>query len=904
MTTPAEPRPTGPRPAGPARSFDVVEGPYLVSRVNPHPFRQLRGGDPAAPLLRTLAELECEREDLREPLLEALHRAAPELGAHRSAALAAKRAVFNGRPPRADLHEHPLSRKVPLLGAWSANWRRALAAAELVDAGHESGLGAERAVLAEWARAPAVDRSTALSSPDLHRAVAARAATDGAPDKRMRKAEAALVRYFSRSTVKVSPYSMYTAVHFAPLDDEGLAASDGPLRLTSHAELRRLLPRQAARALAADPEARLGLEWVLTGGARRETTEQGERLVVRCRRWAPPSPGLRAEAFGEEEVRLPLTGSWDRLITVLEKQAAAPVRLDGLRDAVAADLGCGPERALGVLDQLIGVGVLVPWSPVPEQSPDFSRHWHRLARTLPGEAAARVVAAFEETERTLSGFAESDGAGRASGVLRLQRVWSAAVGVPGSATSPVVEDCLVSRGVPVTRDQTRGWSADLGRLMPLLFALDDQRVLSGALEQVFVGRYGRGGRCRDLEGFAQHARAAFPMTQSLMGGDPAALAGADQDLTRVLEARRRAVDHLVELGRSGGEHAEVDPEVVAEVAAMLPDREFAARRSFAVFGQVIPGTGGEGDPAGLVVNHLYGGRARYFSRFLNQLPAQFRERVAAHVRRLGPAGADTVHMRSALGFNANLSPALAAEELALRDEPTLLPGPATRDLTLVHTPHGLRLARDDGREIDPVYTGFLVPHALPYDEMLVAMVADSPFFSFGDLTIDLHERWTGQGLRGAVPRIGFGSLTLFRRRWAMDAAEFTAGPEESPAELYRRLNVARERRGIPEQVFVRPLQGARLGPLERAMAPKPQHVDFLSRLHTGTAAKRLAHLGPTLLVEEMLPGPDHHRVHSPAGTHAGELFLELSTVPRAPDSPAPAAPRPSPASSIPQAKRG
>lgn len=909
------------------RDFEVVEGPYLVSRVNPYPHRLLRAevpGEPAAvsqaSLLRTLAELERGREDLRERLLDALHRAAPALGsgtphqdAYRRAALAAKRAVFNRRPPRDDLHGHPVTRELPLLGEWAASWRETLTAAALLDAGHEPALNAERAVLAAWARNPAVDRSTALSSPDLHRAVAARAATAEAPDKRMRKAEASLVRYFSRSTVKVSPYSLYTAVHFSPLETpaapeaqppageapETPVPSPGsapPLHLTSHAELRRLLPRQAARTLAADPEARLGLEWVLTGGARREPDGRGERLVVRRRRWAPPSPGLRAEAFGEEEIRLPLTGSWDRLITVLEKRAAAPVRLDGLRDVVAADLGCGPDRALGVLDQLIGVGVLVPWSPVPEQSPDFALHWHRLARALPGEAAARVAAAFEDTAEVLAGFAGSDGAGRARDVLRLQRLWSAAVGVEGSATSPVVEDCLVSRGVPVGRAQTRGWSADLGRLMPLLFALDDQRVLSGALEQVFVSRYGRGGRCSDLEGFAQHARAAFPMTQALMGGDPAALAGADGDLTRVLAARRRAVDHLVELGRSGGERVEVDPAVVDEVAAMLPDREFAARRSFAVFGQIIPGSddgSGGDDASGLVVNHLYGGRARYFSRFLGQMPEEVRERVADHVRRLGPPGAHTVHMRSALGFNANLSPALAAEELALRDEPTLRPGPATRDLTLVHTPHGLRLVRGDGREIDPVYTGFLVPHALPYDEMLVAMVADSPFFSFGDLTIDLHERWTEQGFRGQTPRISFGGLTLFRRRWGMDTAEFAQRSEESSAELHRRLNVEREHRGIPEQVFVRPLQGARLGPLERAMAPKPQHVDFLSRLHTGTAAKRLAHLGPTLLVEEMLPGPDHHRVHSPAGSHTSELFLELSTVPRsARPEPAPPAPEP------------
>ncbi|MGW5875061.1 lantibiotic dehydratase [Nocardiopsis terrae] len=897
-----------------ARSFEVVEGPYLVSRVNPHPHRWLRPGDAATAvdgdLVTVLAREEHERERLRERLLDELHRAAPGLGsgtprqdAYRREALAAKRAVFNRRPPRESLYSHPITRELALLRRWVASWRATGAAAARMDAAHGDSLREERAVLAAWARDPGVDRATALSSPDLHRAVAARAVATGEPDKRMRKAEASLVRYFSRSTLKVSPYSLHTGVHFAPLEDTGGPdpredAGGEPFRLTSHAELRRLLPRQAARALAADPEARMGLEWVLTGGARRETDDRGERLVVRRRRWAPPSPGLRAEAFGEEEVRLPLTGSWGRLVAVLERQAAAPVRLDGLRDAVAADLGCGTERAMGVLDQLIGAGVLVPWSPAAEQSPDFTRRWHRLARSLPGEAAARVATAFEATEKVLSGFAESDGAGRAEDVLRLQRLWSAAVGVPGSATSPVVEDCLVSRGVPVGRGRTRRWSADLERLMPLLFALDDQRVLSGALEQVFVSRYGRGGRCPDLEGFAQHARAAFPLTQALMDGEPAALAGADEDLLRVLAARRRAVDHLVELGRSGGEHAEVAPEAVDEVAAMLPDREFAARRSFAVFGQVADDE--------LVVNHLYGGRARYFSRFLGQLPPDVRERVAEHVRRLGPEDADTVHMRSALGFNANLSPALAEEELALRDEPTLLPGPATRDLTLVHTPLGLRLVRGDGREIDPVYTGFLVPHALPYDEMLVAMVADSPFFSFGDLTIDLHERWTGQGFEGGTPRIGFGSLTLFRRRWGLDASVFTARPGESPAELHRRVNVQRARRDLPDEVFVRPLQGARLGPLERAMAPKPQHVDFLSRLHTGTAAKRLAHLGPTLMAEELRPHPREHPVtNGPAGSHAGEVFLELSTVPRVRPADHGGADDPGPSNPpIPQAKRG
>ncbi|WP_150240359.1 lantibiotic dehydratase [Nocardiopsis quinghaiensis] len=909
--------------------FDCVEGPYLVSRVNLYPYLPLRGAavDTDRERVRALAEEEEHRERIRERLLDTLHAAAPGIGdeEHRRTALAAKRDVYNRRPPRASLAGHPVTRRIGALGEWVRSWERTRAAAEDLDAAHGTALAAERAVLAAWARDPLTDRGTAMSSPDLHRAVAARAATAGPPDKRMRKAEPSLVRYHSRSTVKVSPYSLYTGVYFDDLEQPSSATRDGePLRFTTDADLRRLLVRQAGRVLAADPEARLGMEWVFTGGARRE----GDRLLVRRRRWVPPAPGLRAEAFGEEEVRIPLSGAWKHLVAALERRAARPVRLSELRDGLAADLGQESSAALAVLDRLIGAGVLVPWAPAAEQSPHFVRHWHELARELPGATAVRVAAAFEATRDVLGDFAEATGAERARSVLYLQRLWSAAMepadsgargdrgdgrdpegreasedqgsrtpqepaehqepaeprptqqGTSDTASSPLVEDCHVSRGAPVPREWTRTWSADLRGLMPLLFALDDQRVLAGALESVFVDRYGRGGRCTDLDEFAGHARAAFPMTQRLMAGGTGE---AGEDLSRLLAARRRAVDHLNDLARQDAEAVEVDPAVVDEVAALLPEREFTARRSFAVFGHP--------DRGRLVLNHLYGGRARYFSRFLSALPGDVRDRVATHVRRLGPPDADTVHMRSALGFNANLSPLLAPEELALRDEPVLADGPSTAELHLVHTPHGLRLVRGS-REVDPVYTGFLVPHALPYDEMLVAMLADSPFFSFSDTVIDLHDRWErGRADRrtpGGTPRISFGDVLLFRRRWALDADLLAARPGEGPESLHRRVNVERTLRGMPDQVFVRPLQGARMGPMERAMAPKPQHVDFLSRLHTATAAKRLAHLGPALFAEELLPCPSEGGLSGPRGRHATEVFLELSTVP----SPVPPMPVP------------
>ena len=872
--------------SGRGARFALVEGPYLVSRVNPFPYRPLRSphADRDRDLLRTLVEEEAHRERIRGGLLRALHLLTPSLedGADRRTALAVKRDVFNRRPPRAPLSDDRLAQRVQGLVDWAGSWARTRAAVAALDGAHPAALAAERAELAAWARDPDTGRSTAMSSPDLHRAVAVRAAAPDSltPDKRMRKAEPSLVRYHSRSILKVSPYSLYTGVFFDDLEHPSSPDHDGePLNSTTVAGLRRLLVRQAGRAVAADPKARPELEWVLTGGARRE----GDRLLVRRRRWADPSPGGRAEAFGEEEVRLPLTGAWGALLTALERRAARPVVLRALLEELAADLGRAPKALQGVVAKLIDAGVLVPWPPAAEQDPEYDRHWHDLARRTPGPAAARLAAAFDATEAALKGFAEADGADRARTMTHLSRLWSAAVTPPGGdpapskvASSPLVEDCHVSRGAPVPRARTRGWTADLRRVMPLLLALDDQRMLSCALESVFVSRYGAGGRCEDLDGFAAHARTAFPLTQRLMAGDLDGVPDPGEDLCRLVAARRRAVDHLAELARDTAEEVEVDASVVEEIADLLPEREFTTRRSLAVFGQP--------DGGRLVLNHLYGGRARYFSRFLSALPERVRDRVAEHVRRSGSPGTPIVHMRSALGFNANLTPPLAGEELALRDEPVPLPGPSTADLALVHTFDGLRLVRrgaPGNGEIDPVYTGFLVPHALPYDEMLVAMVADSPFFSFGDTEMDLHARWEADGFTGAVPRVRAGSVTLFRRRWALEAKELAARPGESAEGAYRRINTLRLARGLPDQVFVRPLRGARPGPLERAMAPKPQHVDFLSRLHTATAAKRLDHLGPLLLVEEMSPDPADAGLRSPLGRHATEVFLELAVVPAA-----------------------
>lgn len=845
----------------------VVATPQWVSRVNLFPHSDLRDEAPALAATASALELlaaEAERRSLLAPLLvDQLHEWAPaaDEADRRGFVLPLKRDVFNGRAPRAAHLGHRLAGDLVGLEEWAASWRRTADLEAQVDAAHEGAEHAERRVLARWSADPDVQRSVAVTSGDLLGAIERRDRV-AVPDRRTRKSESALVQYFSRSTVRVSPFSLYTGVALHQWGEE--QPTGGPLGRRSVPALRRLLVRQAVRRLLEDPADAEHVPWCVTDAS---MVVDDETLVVRRCRWQPATRAQKADTFTEDEVRVPMTDALAAVLTALpdrEHAAPRPALVAALRDTCGWD----PDGARRLVGQLVTLGLLVPAFDVREQSSTFEQDWLDALDGLPGRASHEVREALRATRDALEGFAEADGPARARTLADLTARWATAVG--GPASDPVVEDVYVTRGQPLTAAALDGWVADATRIVPLLAAHDDQRVLAGALETVFVERYGHGARCTDLRELARVAYACFPLTQRLLSGERPA--GLPDSVAGLLAAREIAVRRLVEASRSPDEEAVLGDDALAEIAAALPVVELDVPRSVSLFGQVA-------GPR-FVLNHVYGGRARYFSRYLHHADPDVTQRLRRHNARLVPPGALPLHMRPTLGFNANLGPLLPTDELALTDEPRPAHGALTiDDLHLVHTPAGLRLrtARDD-QDVDLLYTGFLVPHALPSEQMLLAMLAGAPYFSFADLGLDLHARWTAAG--GTPPpgtaRVLSGDLVLFRRRWALPTALFDPRPGETPQAHFRRVNAERIARGVPEQVFVRPLLGRQITPVERAMSPKPQHVDFLSRLHLRHAARRLAHLGPVLVAEELSPHPEHG-VRSDRGAHATEVFFEITT---------------------------
>lgn len=841
--------------------------PDWVSRVNLRHYQDLVDPDLAATDEQRFADLVAE-EDFRAEIAEAAAAALTELvGTDRERSsrlwLPLRRAVLAGRHPKAGHLTDPDAAADPTVSAWLDSWRRTDRLEAALDGEYADALARERAVVTEWTRDPDVQLSTVMTSRSLFRAVASRAGTDGALTKRQRKSEQSLVTYFGRSTTKVSPFSRYTGTAFHGPDEAA-----GPLGRdhVSVVSLRHLIVRRAARRLAQDPVDRLDLTWRVSDTCRLD----GDVLVIHRRRWVEDS-SAKSDTVNEDDLRLPLNGAWAKVWPLVVETATEPARLRDLIEVVAARFGWPQEHTAAVVDVLIGYQAIVPAVPVREQDPDYLGQWLAVLAPLRGETSAAIRAAVRQSLRGEREMATAGPDDRARLVEDTEQAWREVVG--DGVEHPFVEDCYLDTAAPVAGDQVGTWAEQTAELGPLLVVMDDQRILAAALESVFVRTFGVGGTCRDLRAFARAAYETFPLTQRLLDGQ------VPDDIAHIVGPLRAArsiiADHLVELGRSGTSPVSLDPAVLDRAAEHVPDREWDRPRSITVFGQ----------PAGreFVVNHLYGGRSRYFSRFLAQQPGETLARVRETARVTGPDDARQVHMRPALGFNANLNPLLAPEELRLTDEH---PGETARlsveDLALVHDPAtGVRIVlAATGESVDVLYTGFLVPHALPSEEMLLAMVAGAPYFSFNELTLDLHARLqaTSEDCVRA-PRIQHGDLVLFRSRWALRSSFLAAEVGVDEPVRHRELGRARARVGLPAQVFARPLFGRQITPLERAMSPRPQFLDLGSRLQTAGAQKRTAPLGDNLLVEEFHPRPDQHGTRSPRGRHATELFYEITLAP-------------------------
>ncbi|GAA4897596.1 lantibiotic biosynthesis dehydratase-like protein [Stackebrandtia albiflava] len=894
--------------------------PHFMLRVSPLPWERLSGLHFSRTVAWADAVLGLE-DRLREyavPLSDAIE---PFVGgetddAHRRALINLRRDVFNLRTPRdPDQTRATIGRLPAELAATLLEWleisvahrRRRREGADVF--GEE--LIERRRALQRLASLPVLRKGIMLASPSLDEMLPRYMTADPSSlSKRARRIERSVSEYVYRTVAKTSPFSTLTAVALGGFSDDadGLLSIDadalGENRLVSHTRLNLAILARVGEAIIADDDLLDDLPIAISSGW--TTDRKRVRYMRRQRRVGDASAAMTLDTFDENVFFLAHSDIVDDLFRLLPAGATRKFsevrRL--LHEKSPHDRAVDDVRRY--LRHLVRLNlVTVPMLVVNIHASDPIRDFGDRVARLDRPWAKTLTEDLHRLNDLVAGFI---GCGVDERRLILRDLHSevkemlSRLGVesPESPRTVLYEDTTLPAGAVAanTGSWRDGAAADLrqvARILPLFDAMSSHRLMARGF---FHARFGRGGRCDDLVKFThefhldvydQYLRYSFNH-KSFIDNEyqdqenwfkmPEVTALDDARRTLISEMRRRYAAH----GDDAHELV-LDQDFIDTVAAKLPpmDDDLDPRAYFVQVGDV------DGDRR-VVVNRTYTGLSLLFSRFQHCFPASDGVDLAGalrdHLREITPEGAVLAEVTggydtSNLNLHAEVTPyeIVCPGEISFRDPQDQIP---VEDLYVVGDEETGRLtlrSKRLGKEVIPVYLGFLMPMALPEMQRLL--------LTFSRTRIASLDLWSGtdQPLGdaeiGGHPRVRFGDLILVRRVWKTDPSNLPEGMvgAEGAERVLGWHRWARTHK-LPRYVFVTP---DAVDPDEDDEADgavrfgKPQFVDFEDYFSLGLLDNLAESANRRLVFTEMLPDSEGLVAKGPNGErYVTELTIEIN----------------------------
>ncbi|MFB6988456.1 lantibiotic dehydratase [Streptomyces sp. NPDC056178] len=824
----------------------------------------------------------------------------------RRALLRLRRDVFNNRLPGTEAADHALALVRELdtatgtaLAAWLTGRRRLdeQRAAGRALLAEETGLARE--ALRRLAGEERLRKGLPLASPALDAQLDAYTRSDAGavPDKKRRKIERSLLSYLYRTACKTSPFSTFTGVALGTFDesagDRGLAVRideewAGLLRLNVVAVGR------LAQAVIADPVRRADLPVAPASGWGRD-----DDRVRYVRRWTTQGDEDTAVTFDAVKDRLFFlrrSGTLERLLGLFEERGT--LRYGELADWLAEDQDAGEAECAHYLQALLDLGMVqVPCLRTEVHDTDPLRAFQKSLRGLDRPWADRLAAELDAPASRVERFADAGPAERRALMAELRAELSAVqvteLGMDRARIPQTLlyEDVAAGRRAELSAAAWEGLAAGpLGAVERVLPAFDltlPQRV---TFKGFFLARYGQGGRCDDLlklvhdfheDFFDQYMsftakRTAFdpdgnyvPEENWLSLPQLKALDTARQAFVE----RMRALWSAWEKTGDGSGEIHVDADVLDEVAGELASLE----TEFSPLAHHVQIVDRPADPL-VVLNRSYGGVSFPFSRFTHLFDG-LDEQLLAATAGLVPEGAVLAEVTGGpVTSNLNLHGRLTEYEIVCPGERGTLPAPHRihlDDLYLVHDRAADRLVLRStrlGKEVVPVYLGYLVPLALPElprTLLLLSPTSMSPLNVWGGVPEGAPD--------GGVtrrPRVRHGSVVLSRRSWSAPATVLPLrGPGTGEDAWFLGWHAFRRAHGLPDRVFATVADSGARG----ATGGKPSYVDFDSPLSLSAFEALIRSDGARVVFREMLPDEDGLHTFSGRGRHVAELAVETVT---------------------------
>ncbi|MEV0777707.1 lantibiotic dehydratase [Streptomyces sp. NPDC050428] len=845
--------------------------------------------------------------------------AAPGEADVRRALLKLRREVFNNRlPARPGAALALVAGRDAATGEALSRWlfdRRELAEQRAAGAQLFAGESAEaRAALRGIVGEERLRKGLLLASPTLDAQVDAFVAQgadgkhDARPDKRRRKIERSLLSYLYRTVCKTSPFSTFTGVALGEFEDQP-AGADGPeardgfeVRVaeewTGHARLNVVALGRLAECVIADPVRRADLPVAPASGWGRD-----DDRVRYVRRWVTTGDDDTAVTFDAVKDRLFFlrrSGTLERLLDFFEEHPA--LRYGELAAWLADDAHAGADEAEQYLAALLDLGMVqVPALRTAVHDTDPLRAFQRSLRELDRPWATELAGRLDEAIALTDRFAGVEPAGRRE-VMAALRTTLRDVQVELGAEKARVPQTLLYEDAAAGRETAMDLGAwreltagPLGRVETVLPAFDltlPQRV---TFRGFFLARYGHGGRCDDLlklvhdfheDFFDQYM--SFTASRTTFGADGQYVPEVNwlglPQLKSIDTARQLFIERMRGLWASEGHLDEIDLDAgfLADVAAELAP----AAPTFAPMSHHVQLADRPDDPL-VVLNRSYGGLSFPFSRFTQCFEGLDTALLAGAARVQPPDAVFAEVTGGPVTSNLNLHERLTEYEIVCPGETGTLPEEYRIDLDDLYIEHDVTGDADRlvlrstrlGREVIPVYLGYLVPLALP--ELPRTLLLLSPT-SMAPLNV-----WGGvpeaEPVGGVTrrPRVRHGSVVLSRRSWSAPAAGLPLhAPGVSDDDWFLGWHRFRRATGLPDRVFVTISDSGARG----ATGAKPQYLDFDSALSLTAFEALLKTAGARVVFREMLPDEDGLHAVSDRGRHVAELAVE--TLAGAPASPA------------------
>lgn len=827
-----------------------------------------------------------------------------------------RRDVFNNRLPRDLAAARRIAAAIgdPLgsqIAYWLADHERLAETRLAGPAILSEEIGQARAALRLLAAEARFRQGLLLASPTLDRYLDSYANGTGELTKRQRRMERSLLEYIYRAACKTSPFSTFAGVTVGELT--GAPATGRPAGLpsvvvgdewTTHARLNVAILGRVADLVLANDTFRMNLPVTIVSG-----WSQDPDRIRYVRRTVAPGSEHAAGSFDYVQESLVYLRHYPGIADALGLLEQQPGQRYGellarLAEASATDLATTDR----FLQALVRLGLIqVPDLDVDIHNPDPARGFRAAVASLGTPWAAQLAVRLDELIAIQDSYAAAGLTERRSLLDTLrQRLddFPSALSterVPFPQTM-LYEDVRIDGASPgLDRDAlTDSIEDSLRALTTISPAFDKLLPHRLTLKGYFLARHGRGGRCDDLLGLVHDFH------EELF--DPYLLATSDRreftddgqyvrhenwlslpEITGIDRARAEFARRMRALTEDGADRDLVlDAEFIDAVAGELGEAGGGIRPQ-SHFLQLARHDG----RTMAVLNSWWCGLGWPFSRFLHCFgdvgPQGLAGRIRASLRSAQPPGAVFAELTG--GFNTtnlNLHDRLTDFELACPGETSSVP-PSARipleDLYIEHDERDDRLVLRSvrlGREVIPVYLGYLVPQALP--EIPRTLLLLSPF---SQVELDV---WAGvpAGQPGSAladgpsagaptgvlrrPRVSCGDVVLSRRSWTATLADLPAKtPAGDESEWFLRWRDWRRRQGLPEQVF------ASFYPGSPGQGPaKPHYVDFASILSLTLLDGMLGARAGRVVFHEALPAEDQAFVRSARGHHVAELVVETT----------------------------